>query len=54
MFAIFKPEPREIKLQKQFDKLIADWHRLSTTNRRRSIKKYRCAQRVLDRLNKLR
>ena len=54
MFTIFKTEPREVRLQKQFYKLISDWHRLSAINRTRSLKKYRCAQRILDQLNKLR
>ena len=40
MFGIFKKTSELEKLQKQYEKLMADWHKLSTTNRAESDKKY--------------
>ncbi|WP_178988625.1 Lacal_2735 family protein [Winogradskyella schleiferi] len=53
MFGLFK-KPSEIeKLQKKYDKLMADWHKLSSTNRAESDKKYAEAQLVIDKIEKL-
>lgn len=50
MFGLFKKTSELDKLQKQYEKLMADWHRLSTTNRAESDKKYAEAQKVLERI----
>jgi len=50
MFGIFKKKSELNKLQEQYEKLMADWHRLSTTNRSESDKKYAEAQTVLDKI----
>lgn len=50
MFGLFKKTSELEKLQKQYEKLMADWHRLSTTNRSESDKKYAEAQKVLQRI----
>ncbi|MCA0131886.1 Lacal_2735 family protein [Winogradskyella alexanderae] len=53
MFGIFKKTSEVEKLQKKYEKLMADWHRLSTTNRSESDKKYSEAQEILDRIESL-
>ena len=53
MFGIFKKTSEIDKLQKQYEKLMADWHKLSTTNRAESDKKYAEAQRILDHIERL-
>lgn len=53
MFGLFKKSSEAEKLQKQYDKLMADWHKLSTTNRAESDKKYAEAQAISDRIAKL-
>jgi len=50
MFGLFKKISEVEKLQKQYENLMADWHRLSTTNRAESDKKYAEAQKILDRI----
>ena len=50
MFGIFKKTSELDKLQKQYEKLMADWHKLSTTNRAESDKRYAEAQKVLDKI----
>lgn len=50
MFGLFKKTSELDKLQKQYEKLMADWHRLSTTNRAESDKKYAEAQQILDKI----
>jgi hypothetical protein len=53
MFGLFK-KPSEIdKLQKQYKKLMADWHKLSSTNRGESDKKYAEAQIIMDKIEQL-
>ncbi len=53
MFGLFK-KPTEIeKLQKQYEKLMAEWHTLSTTNRSQSDKKYAEAQSILETIEKI-
>ena len=53
MFNIFKPKSPIDKLNSQYDKLIKEWHRLSTINRTESDKKYAAAQEVLNQIDKL-
>ena len=53
MFGLFK-KPSEIdKLQKQYKKLMADWHKLSSTNRGESDKKYAEAQIIMVKIEQL-
>lgn len=53
MFGLFKKTSEIEKLQKQYEKLMADWHKLSTTNRAESDKKYAEAQVILERIEAL-
>jgi len=53
MFGLFKKTTELEKLQKQYEKLMADWHRLSTTNRAESDKKYQEAEEVLKKIDAL-
>ena len=47
MFGIFKKQTQVEKLQKKYEKLMAEWHSLSSVNRAESDKKYSEAERVL-------
>lgn len=53
MFGLFKKTSELEKLQKQYEKLMADWHRLSTTNRGESDKKYAEAEKILAKIDAL-
>ncbi|MBO6879670.1 MULTISPECIES: Lacal_2735 family protein [Winogradskyella] len=53
MFGLFKKTSELDKLQKQYEKLMSDWHKLSTTNRAKSDKKYAEAQEVLAHIEKI-
>lgn len=53
MFGLFKKTSEIDKLQKQYEKLMAEWHKLSTTNRSESDKKYAEAQAILDKIDSL-
>ncbi len=53
MLGLFKKSTEKEKLQKQYEKLMAEWHKLSTTNRAASDLKYTEAQKVLERLEAL-
>lgn len=53
MFGLFKKTSEIEKLQKKYEKLMAEWHKLSTTNRAESDKKYSEAQNILDQIEKL-
>ena len=53
MFGLFKKTSEVDKLQKQYEKLMADWHKLSTTNRSESDKKYAEAQLIIEKIEKL-
>ncbi|BAO76916.1 Lacal_2735 family protein [Winogradskyella sp. PG-2] len=50
MFGIFKKTSELDKLQKQYEKLMADWHKLSTTNRAESDKRYAEAQKIIEQI----
>lgn len=53
MFGLFKKTSEVDKLQKRYEKLMADWHKLSTTNRSESDKKYAEAQLIIEKIEKL-
>ncbi len=53
MFGLFKKTSELDKLQKQYEKLMADWHKLSTTNRSESDKKYAEAQNIIEQIEVL-
>ena len=53
MFGLFKKTSELDKLQKQYEKLMADWHKLSTTNRAESDKKYAEAQKIIEQIEVL-
>ncbi len=53
MFGLFKKTSELDKLQKQYEKLMAEWHKLSTTNRSESDKKYAEAQKIIEQIEVL-
>ena len=53
MFGLFKKQSKVDKLQKQYEKLMAEWHRLSTINRSESDKKYAEAEAILKQIEAL-
>ncbi|MBT8266011.1 MAG: Lacal_2735 family protein [Bacteroidia bacterium] len=53
MFSIFKKTPNKQKLQKQYLKLMEQWHELSTQNRSLSDQKYAEAQLILQKIEEL-
>ncbi len=53
MFGLFKKTSEVEKLQKQYEKLMAEWHKLSTTNRAKSDEKYAEAQALIERIESL-
>ncbi|WP_040280999.1 Lacal_2735 family protein [Psychroserpens damuponensis] len=53
MFGLFKKTTEVDKLQKTYEKLMKEWHALSTTNRGESDKKYAEAQQIQDQILKL-
>ena len=53
MFGLFKKTSEVEKLQKQYEKLMADWHKLSSSNRAESDKKYAEAQLIIEKIEKL-
>ncbi|NNE33470.1 MAG: Lacal_2735 family protein [Winogradskyella sp.] len=53
MFGLFKKTSELEKLQKKYEKLMAEWHALSTTNRAKSDKKYAEAQKVIEQIEVL-
>lgn len=53
MFGLFKKTSELDKLQKKYEKLMSDWHKLSTTNRAESDKKYAEAEEVLKQIDAL-
>ena len=50
---LFRRTSEVEKLQKKYEKLMADWHKLSTINRSESDKKYAGAQEILQRIEQL-
>lgn len=53
MFSIFKPKSEEQKLQKKYDSLMNEWHKLLNVNRKESDKKFAEAQDVLSQIESL-
>jgi hypothetical protein len=53
MFGLFKKTSELDKLQKQYENLMAAWHKLSTTNRSESDKKYAEAQKIVEQIEVL-
>ena len=51
---LFSRKPSPDKLQKKYEKLMSEWHRLSTINRAQSDEKYAEAQEILEELESLR
>ncbi len=52
MFGIFKSKNEKDKLQKRYEKLMSDAHKLSQTNRKASDAKYQEAEQVMLQLEK--
>lgn len=50
MLKLFKGKSKIEILQKKYESLMSDWHRLSTTNRAESDKKYAEAQKILEQI----
>ncbi|MBT8269201.1 MAG: Lacal_2735 family protein [Bacteroidia bacterium] len=46
-------KPNPAKLQKKYEKLMSEWHRLSTINRSASDEKYAEAQEILNQIESL-
>lgn len=53
MFGLFKKTSEVDKLQKQYEKLMKEWHALSTVNRTKSDEKYAEAEAVQEKINQL-
>ena len=53
MFGLFKKTSEVDKLQKKYEKLMKEWHTLSTTNRGESDKKYAEAQKIQEQIMQL-
>lgn len=53
MFSIFKKKSKSEKLQEKYNKLMSDWHKLSTINRSKSDEKYAEAQNILEKIELL-
>lgn len=53
MFGFFKKTTELERLQKKYETLMADWHKLSKTNRAESDKKYAEAQKISDQIDTL-
>ncbi len=47
MFGIFKKTSKLDSLQKKYEKLMSEWHKLSSINRAESDTKYEEAQKIL-------
>lgn len=53
MFRSFKRKTKKEKLQKKYERLMAQWAQLSNTNRKASDAKYAEAQKVQDEIEQL-
>lgn len=53
MFGIFKKKDPVAALQKKYEILMGDYHKLSTTNRALSDQKYAEAQRIAEQIEAL-
>ena len=53
MIGLFKSKSKLDKLQKQYEKLLSEWHKLSSIDRAKSDIKYAEAQKILDQIEVL-
>lgn len=53
MFKLFKKKSESEKLQEKYNRLMIEWHELSSVNRSKSDQKYAEAQQILDTLEEL-
>ena len=53
MFGLFKKTSEIDKLQKKYEKLMKEWHELSTTNRAESDKKFAEAQEIVKKIEQI-
>ncbi|MDU8886360.1 Lacal_2735 family protein [Yeosuana sp. MJ-SS3] len=53
MFSIFKKKSKSEKLQEEYNKLMSEWHKLSTINRSKSDEKYAEAEKILEKIELL-
>ena len=53
MFGIFKKKTPLEKLQAKYEKLMEEWHQLSTVNRAESDAKYAEAQQIMDTIDRM-
>lgn len=53
MFGLFKKKTEVEKLQEKYNKLMAEWHKLSTINRAESDKKYAEAEEIAKQIETL-
>ena len=53
MFNLFKKKSEIEILQKKYEKLMAQWHQLSSINRAESDKKYAEAEEILEKIEAL-
>ena len=53
MFGIFKTTSKLNKLEREYEKLMSEWHKLSSIDRAKSDLKYADAQRILDQIEVL-
>ena len=50
MLGLFRKKSNEQRLQKEYDKLMQEWYRLSSINRSKSDAKYAEAQGIADKI----
>lgn len=53
MFGLFKKKTEVEKLQEKYNKLMKEWHELSSINRSESDKKYAEAENVAQQIEKM-
>ena len=53
MFGLFKSKSEVEKLQKSYENLMKEWHRLSTIDRAKSDEKYAEAQDIMTKIEAL-
>lgn len=53
MLGLFKSKSKLDKLQKQYKKLMSEWHKLSSIDRAKSDEKYADAQKILEQIDVL-
>ena len=53
MFGLFKKKSEREKLQEKYEKLMREWHALSSINRSKSDEKYAEAQEILKQIDVL-